>query len=213
MTAIRLLSLNVEEAIETSKRLAGLAQSSGFLPERIIGIAKGGLLPAYEAALAFDCELEVVRVERPFTKLKSALPLDLLPASCKHGLRRLEMAVGLYSRLKRRYVFASAGTFSRRRYLIVDDSLDTGGSVGAVLAMLLNGGVPRELIRIAAITQIFDNASPSADYATYRNVNITFPWSHDAADYGDFLQYCEKRPSLAKEMARSAGEIGLAKTP
>lgn len=183
-------------AVRASRLLASDVEQSGFLPGSVVGIAQGGLLPAYEISQLFGCRLQIVHLARPFTALKRFLLLDSIPASAKTALRQLEMRLGLYRRLKRRRCSGDLELESGSKVLIVDDSLDTGQTMATVIDLLKGHDVPRESILIAAITQIFVDACPAADCAVFRGVNLCFPWSRDSRELESFRRYCDSRSLL-----------------
>ena len=73
--------------------------------------------------------------------------------------------------------------------MIVDDSLDTGKTIGEVLNFLEERNkIYRRDILIAVLTQIFDDANPHADCHIHKNVNFSFPWSQDSNEYDKFVE-------------------------
>ena len=196
MTIPTLATLNLKESIVASKLLAKMVEERDFRPDCVLGIARGGLLPAYEISQYFGCDLKILRVERPLTGLKRFLFLDHLPTTVKVFLRKMEMRIGLYRSLENRRISSSCSFDPNQKYLVVDDSLDTGKTVGSTLDHLYEDGVVIENVLVVALTQIFRDADPSAACTVYRDMNICFPWSNDSIENKKFKDYCLARPLL-----------------
>ena len=195
---IVLSSMNFEEAVSNSLELAKKIEKRGDVPDCLIGISMGGILPAQIISDYLNSPLILIRVSRPLTSAKKYFGLNKLPKSFKYLLRKMEMFLGLYRIMGRRTVSEIPGKLSPGKYVIVDDSLDTGKTVCAVLKHLEARGICRENILIAVLTQIFDDAFPQADCFIHKNINFCFPWSRDSAEYNKFVKFCQNRPSLAK---------------
>ena len=184
--------MSFDDCIEHSKALARLVSEGNFDPSFVLGIAKGGMLPAQIISEYLERPLAAIHVERPLTGLKKGLGLRRLPQGMKTFLRKAEMSLGLYRRMERRVIKNFSGDFAEGRCLIVDDSLDTGKTVSTVIEYLSSEfGIVRSEIEIAVITQMYEDADPPADYCTFRNINFCFPWSLDSGDYGRFLEFIE----------------------
>ena len=194
---ISLSKMTFEESILASTKLARKIRDTGYKPDRIIGIATGGILPAQIVSNFFECPLSLIRVARPMTSVKKYFFLDNLPKSIKHFLRKMEMTFGIYRFMGKRIITEALGEFPPESYIIIDDSLDTGKSVGVVLDFLENRKqINRDKLLIAVLTQIFDDASPPADCLLYKNINFSFPWSLDSKEYGKFETFCRNIPLL-----------------
>lgn len=194
---ISLSKMTFEESILASTKLAKKIVEIGHKPNRIIGIATGGILPAQIISNFFECPLSLIRVARPMTSVKKYLLLDNLPKPIKHFLRKMEMTFGFYRFMSKRIITEVLGELPLESYVIVDDSLDTGKTIGVVLDFLENRKqITRDNVLIAVLTQIFDDANPPADCLIYKNVNFSFPWSRDSKEYGKFETFCRNIPLL-----------------
>lgn len=65
-----------------------------------------------------------------------------------------------------------------RSLVVVDDAVDTGSSLEAVIRGILTVA-PRTRVRTAAIVQTFREPLVKPDYVLYRNMLVRFPWSMD----------------------------------
>jgi hypoxanthine phosphoribosyltransferase len=188
---IDISAMSFQEAIDNSQQLAEEIEKHNFSPTAVVGIATGGLLPAKVVSNHLGCALIVISMARPLTSAKGWLGLSRLPHGIKQMLRRLEMALGLYRFMKNREISEVSGDVKPGRYVIVDDSLDTGNTMRVALEFLRDtANVPRSDVLLASITQIFDDASPPADVCLYRRTNFEFPWSQDSPEYAKFVSYC-----------------------
>lgn len=193
---IRVAKMDFTEALASSEALAKKIEKRGFAPVAVIGIATGGLVPAHVVSTHLGCPLIIIKMARPLTGFKSRLGLSRIPKSVKNFLRRLEMSLGLYRILRKRKIAMISGELKPGRYVIVDDSLDTGNTMRVALEYLWDtAAIPRSDVILASLTQIFDNASPAADVCMYRSVNFEFPWSQDSPEHSLFLSYCARELS------------------
>jgi len=187
--------MNFDETISSSLELAQKIEKKRFEPNGVIGIAIGGILPAHIISNYFRCPLILIRVARPITTVKKYFSLNKLPIPAKRFLRNMEMNLGLYRRMEARKITEICGKLSKRRYIVVDDSLDTGKTVHAVLKFLENEKrIKRKDVLIAVLTQMYDDANPQADCLIHNNVNFSFPWSRDSNEYNKFLNFCRDIP-------------------
>lgn len=188
---IQISKMSFSEVVSCSRQLAEEINEREFSPTAVVGIATGGLVPASLVAKHLGCPLIVIAIARPFTGAKGRLGLRHLPRRMKKMLRRLEMSLGLFRRMKQRKIMMVSGDLKPGKYVIVDDSLDTGNTMRVALEYLSDTmAIPRSDVLLASLTQIFDDASPPADVCLYRRVNFEFPWSQDSPEYPKFLSYC-----------------------
>ena len=194
---IRIAKMNLKEALENSVTLAEQIANKGFEPTAVIGIATGGLVPSHVVSQQLDCPLVILKMARPMTGVKTKLGLGRLPTPVKHFLRRLEMSLGLYRILRKRDVQLIHGEVKRGRYVIVDDSLDTGNTMRVAMEYLQeSAGIQPSDFMLASLTQIFSDAEPAADVCIFQNTNFEFPWSQDSPEHSLFLDYCREHLPL-----------------
>lgn len=186
---ISMAKMNLEESISSSMKLAKMVERTGFIPIGVIGITTGGVLPAKILSDYFKCPLILISVARPMTSLKKYFFLNKLPRSAKSFLRKMEMSLGFYRIMGRRTIDDISGELSPGKYVIVDDSLDTGKTIRKVLTYLeKRKQIFRRHILIAVLNQLFDDANPPADCHLYKNLSFTFPWSQDSNEYDKFVE-------------------------
>jgi hypothetical protein len=65
------------------------------------------------------------------------------------------------------------------RVLVVDDSIDSGATLHAVMRQLRELLPPAAELRTAAFTVLGPYPVVAADFALYQRVNCRFPWSYD----------------------------------
>lgn len=181
-----------QEAVSVSNQLAQRIANTGFVPHQVLGIARGGILPARIVSDFFACPVAFIKVARPMNALKNHGTLSRLPGPVKRALRRLEMRSGLYRFWDRRIISEVTGKISPGPIIVVDDSLDTGKTMREVVAFLrAKFRIDEKDMLIAVITQMYSDAIPQADCAMFRNINFCFPWSCDSNQYRQFIAFCQ----------------------
>jgi hypoxanthine phosphoribosyltransferase len=170
-----------------------------FAPDLMVGIQTGGMVVARSMADATVARLPVFPVtsRRAGTGAKARLPLlrevlTVLPRWVVDRLRRAEYRLLIASRGRRRpdqwvdrseaeAVAAHCNRGSGRpRILIVDDAVDSGATLAAVLRTLREMCPEDTVIRSAAITQTMPNPLVRPDYVLFHRTLCRFPWSFDA---------------------------------
>jgi hypoxanthine phosphoribosyltransferase len=135
------------------RELAGMVVDSGFEPDIVLGIARGGLIPAGAIAYAIDCKnLFTVNVEF-YTGVNERLdvPIMLPPV-------------------------LNAGDLDEARVLIVDDVADTGRTLELVHEFCAGHVADAR----TAVIYAKPHSVISCDYA-WRHTGrwINFPWSSE----------------------------------
>jgi hypoxanthine phosphoribosyltransferase len=173
--------------------------SASYAPTLLVGIRTGGLFVAESMARSHPTALPVLSLtcRRAGTKTKSRIPglnqmLVSLPQGMVDKLRLLEHRV-LSARRARlavvpevdqqeaKTIAEAVAAAPGARILVVDDAVDSGLTLNAVLE-LLRGNTPAGTeLRSAVITVTLDAPRVEPDYALYRGVLCRFPWSFDAA--------------------------------
>lgn len=178
-------------------RLMQLVNRDGR-PDMLIGIPAGGIHVARAmAAAAGDLPVIPLTCRRPSSRRKQS-PLvkkliAALPRPLLDRLRLLEHALltrGAAPDATRCFdareldallaAIAAAGT--RPSLLVVDDAVDTGATLAAVLKTVARCAPTGATIRSAAITVTTGHPLVSTDYALYREQLCRFPWSLDAIE-------------------------------
>lgn len=136
---------------EAQRELARSVVDSGFRPEVIIGIARGGMIPAGALTYSLGMKLaDVINVEF-YTDVAKTLPDPILLAP-----------------------MLDVDSVSRHRLLVVDDVVDSGRTLALVLKLLRGYGAEvRSAVLYAKPTTVVQ-----PDYVWKRTDEwIVFPWS------------------------------------
>lgn len=173
-----------------------------YAPTLLVGVRTGGLVVAQAMARAASGPLPVMPLtcRRAGTEAKARIPLlgralSALPRPLTDSLRVAELRLSAGRRRSRRpqqeadaaelqEIAARIGTASpgrRPRVLVVDDAVDSGVTLAAVLESLRRICPPAVPVRSAVITVTIEGALAEPDYVLYRGVLCRFPWSLDAA--------------------------------
>ncbi|MBJ9293201.1 hypothetical protein GHT40_02695 [Citrobacter werkmanii] len=166
-----------------------------YQPEVIVGIATGGLFVAQILSEQMNIPLVVVKKQRPMTKIKNKIRLDLflkkLPYVVSNVLRVLETKFNecrfeknksniSYSDISVEWIegsFTSLSSFNK--ILIVDDSIDSGKTLYLVKQFIKMNLDDKVEIKMAVLNQTFKNPLINPDFLLDKNVIYRFPWSKD----------------------------------
>ena len=184
---MRVVTLN-DRDFHTACSVLEKLVSRDYTPDLVLGIASGG---EFVASLLFeDVPHSSVSMHRPSTadKEDASIIFRVLrrsPRFVSDALRMAEACVlrvtSLWRRPQRAVLTPSAreAVERARRVLVVDDAVDSGGTMRSVLDAVC--AVPGERdVRTAVITQTTARPKVKADYAMFRDgVLIRFPWSKD----------------------------------
>jgi uncharacterized protein len=175
--------------------LLAMVERSGFIPDGVVGIETGGLKVVESLTIPPAIVLRC-RMARPSTELKKSRPgrrvLRMLPYALADQFRLIEDWVG--SRDKPsvpppteellRGIEEIARTVAERgltRLLIVDDAVDSGGTLGCVMSAL-RSRLPEEVRVVSAVvtrTRPPERTATEPDFALHSMVLCRFPWSFD----------------------------------
>lgn len=189
------------ESLRTdSLKLAQLVKGSGYRPDAIAYLARGGWLIGVEVANFFESPLIELSAHRGGEASKDVFAplLSKLPASVRRKLRAFE----IQHRLKNNDTETQKKTLHvTRRYalplkaeklLLVDDSLDTGASVEAAKCELKQIYKNTE-VKVAVLNSWASSTSLiDADWQLYRNHMLCLPSSKDNKLYGEFCERYQK---------------------
>ena len=166
-----------------SRELANDISKTGYSPDHIIYIERAGAMPGFEMALFFNSSISGISAKRSGTSFKSKVKfiLRFLPRFVTHFLRRLEIGSSIHDTNKMRVVNCPDPLPTRdKKILLIDDALDTGHSIGAVLNYLTQKGFKKDNIKIAVLTTTGPDPVVSADFTLLDQVICAFPWSYDS---------------------------------
>lgn len=180
---MKVITLHKEDFETACKELESMVRRS-FAPDLVIGIANGGV---NVAELIFGgVGHVVVKLQRPGTQTKEKISLVMrcikrMPEPVKNCLRMFESSLlSLRKPVKRDSKNIEIDIpASSRRILIVDDAVDSGVTMLAVVEAVKKLA-PDADIRTCAITCTTPQPLLTPDYFLYNNRTlIRFPWSND----------------------------------
>lgn len=189
--------INLSELKKYSIMLARKVHESGYIPEHVLYVERVGLFPGCEVAKYFDCTISGIATNRSGTSVKSQIKIVLryLPRSVTHFLRNLEIRSNIHGISKERNVCVEDKMPPKgKKLLVVDDALDTGYSLKAVVDFLMTHGYAVDNIRTAVITTTQKNPVWHPDISLFNQVIFAFPWSYDSKEYNE----CWERYKLLK---------------
>ncbi|OHC66633.1 MAG: hypothetical protein A3H93_18450 [Rhodocyclales bacterium RIFCSPLOWO2_02_FULL_63_24] len=161
---------------DLGRSLARKVRASGYRPEIIVAIGRGGYVPG--------------RILSDFLD-----QMDLTSFKIEHYRNTLKMKCA-------RVRYPLAADVAGRRVLLVDDVADSGETFAVALEHLNSRGGPRE-VRSAVLH--YKTSSPYIpDYYAKKVVKwrwIIYPWAL-AEDIGSFIRGMEPRPATPAELER-----------
>lgn len=202
MTFIKpVVTLDSEGLARAMLDLWGRIPTSPVQPDGIVGIATGGLVCAKVLEDRLQLPLFKCALRRPSTAVKSSTPLTRrilarLPYAITNVLRRFEdwslerkAAKGTASAPSAKdnsildadiaVIVAQAKAASLRHLVVIDDAVDSGVTLGTVVA-LLRAALPATIqVTSAVVTQTRPHPEFTPDVALYHNTLCRFPWSFD----------------------------------
>lgn len=191
---MRVVDCSSDSAFSAACASLNAMVASDFRPDVVVGIAAGGQRVADAMHFPSDFQRLTVRRQRRSTKMKSSMRLSrvlsVLPMPLNNFLRRIELAgrKAVFGLLRRNPESGDVGLISGDvaairervvRVLVVDDAVDSGGTLIDVLRFVRSHNAAAE-IRTAVIVVTFDNARVSPDFVLLRSAIVRFPWSADA---------------------------------
>jgi len=112
--------------------------------------------------------------------------LKRLPRFFTHFLRRIELNCSIHDVNSNRSVICRDPMPPKyKKILVVDDALDTGHSMEAVLFWLKSHSFAPALIKTAVLTTTGDAPHIVADFCLLNKVICAFPWSYDSRQYNE----------------------------
>jgi adenine/guanine phosphoribosyltransferase-like PRPP-binding protein/thymidylate kinase len=180
--------VTLDQAADLARELAAAIPADQF--DLVVGIANGGVHPAYYVAEALGLPLQIVRVERDSTRLKKRMGFArkaLKIPGLQKPLRRINRYVdrrltGVRSNL------AAPDAVRGKRVLLVDDCIDSGASVALARSLIEKEGAAGIKIAVLCWSTKYDSAQMhgvTPDYVLGRKLP-SYPWSADNPDYARF---------------------------
>lgn len=185
MFAFKTVSLSELRTI--CRRIAGEIKSRSFYPDHILYIERAGKLIAFYLANEFGCNYSGVQVLKNKRKLRERLNffIKLLPPFFRDLLRLAQKLHRENLKDRRRFVYIdNIEELLNKKILIVDDAVDTGESMRAIKAKLLQEGFRNEDLQTAVITIVNSKKTQfKPDIYIFHDVCCKFPWSVDSSEF------------------------------
>lgn len=192
--------LSLKSLREESLKLARKIEKD-YKPDLVVYIARGGYLIGKEISDYFQVPCVGIHAEREGGKLKDFISplLRLLPKRIKIYLREMELSSGVHEFNKDRKIYWDVDNkslecvSSKRKILVVDDSVDTGYSMLQVV-----GEISRKFgqatIKTAALN-VWNKSTEvcKINFSNHKNTIITTPMSTDSKEYPLFESLYENR--------------------
>lgn len=162
-----------------------------FTPSWVLYIDRAGKYLGMKLAAHFRCTVSGISASREGARTKAMLRpiLRLLPERLAHELRRIELASGFHAVNKSRHVrFLDVSPGLEDDIAVVDDAVDSGYSMLAVLDFLEARGYDRRKIVTVAVTVTGKQPIHRPDVSLYDYL-VTFPWSVGSRHYDTYLEY------------------------
>lgn len=166
--------------------LAKKIKAQGYKPDHILYIERAGILTGYEISKYFNTPVSGIVSSRSGSCFKSSVKsiLRLLPRFITHFLRRLELGSSIHNvNSKRNVICQKPLPPKNKKILVVDDALDTGHSIAAVLNWLKRHDFDLSGVKTAVLTTTGKKHYISADFTLLDNTICAFPWSYDSRQY------------------------------
>ncbi|WP_322522282.1 phosphoribosyltransferase [Guyparkeria halophila] len=177
-------AITVEEVVAGADRLGRMVRSSGFVPDTVIAVARGGFMPA-----RFIC--------------------DFLDVSRLMSVKVQHYAAGAHAGAGARVTVPLGGPIEGERVLVVDDVNDSGQTLQALGPYL--GGLRPASVRTAVLHEKQVTACP-ADFVAESIQEwrwMLYPWAV-VEDVGQFLRDMQPVPATRGEaVSRLHAEHGL----
>jgi hypoxanthine phosphoribosyltransferase len=160
-----------------ARRLAQLVRQSGFRPDTLVAIGRGGYMPA--------------RILSDFLGI-----MDLTSFKVEHYLGPAKHAQAVVVR------YPLAADLTGRRVLLVDDVSDSGDTFAAAIDHLNSRGTPAEVHTAVLHHKTVSSYTP--DYYVHKIVKwrwIIYPWAV-AEDVSNLVAAMRPRPADEADIAR-----------
>jgi len=181
------------ELKKLSNEMFKVSINDGFVPDLVIGIANGGKLVVDQIDLDPNIISTAIKKQRQGTVVKQRFKakkiLPHLPEFVNNALRRVEVFARetRYKRANEDFTPKAIALptaiikliNSANSILIIDDTLDSGWTMAAVIASVQEHASSSCTIKSAVINQTFAEPYITADYCLLDRTIIRFPWADD----------------------------------
>jgi len=174
-------------AVGLCRRLASRIQASGFEPDVVVAIARGGFVPA-------------------------RVVCDYLGVKALESLRIVHYGPGAEKKERPRLASEIKFDLKGKKVLLVDDVIDSGGTLELARPLLLS---LRPAAFLTAVLQVKPGGSVAADFVGRRIRTwrwVVYPWAA-MEDLGAFASNFEPRPDSPGELADRFRHIHATRLP
>lgn len=189
---MRVITLSTVGFTRACRDLWEGVEKSGWVPGLIIGIETGGACVSREIEHNCNCAVNfsTLRCQRPATKVKNRFNVNFflkrLPVFFNDKARVFEhyWRVLTYRSGKSERIIESSDSLlalleGESKILIVDDAVDSGETLAAVL-VYVRSIAPGADIKTAAITKTWNAPRVKLNYFLFEKTLVRFPWSFDS---------------------------------
>lgn len=169
--------------------LASLIIEDGYKPDYILYIERAGKIIGQMLSKELNCPYEGVWVLKEKRKFREILRpvLRFLPKNFVSILRSAQKHYRENIQSHKRDVrYAQSNKLAGFKVLIVDDAVDTGSSIKALIQFLESANSDILAVKSAVITTVTKKPLYTPDYSLYKNKCFIFPWSVDSPDYEEY---------------------------
>lgn len=182
-------NVDYEQLAHICHKVAVQICQSGFCPDVVIGIKSGGMYPAAQIyndlKILFDNQSITLGYASLFhrawfpTGIMKGI-FKILPYQLLDRLRILSLKFKRRANLNENDVTISGVEPGCKKVLVVDDAVDSGATLDAVIKALKRG-YPIIEVKSAVLTVTMDNPIVNPDFSVYHNQTILrLPWAVDA---------------------------------
>lgn len=194
---VNYVELSIKKLEEENKKLYNLIKKD-YSYDCVIFVAKGSYLIGRDLAKYNDTPLLEIRAKRRGGKIKKIISplLQFIPKKMKLKLRSKEVNSNYHDENSERFVVYDELIYSNykkiKKILLVDDSIDTGNTLKAVLRNLKDYFKDAE-IKVAALN-VFDKSKRlvNTDFTLYENTILIGPWSNDSKEHSKYNKMYEE---------------------
>ncbi len=171
------------EVERLSEKLAGLVKDSGYQPEIVVGIANGGLFPAFHVAKALKLPFETIRITRRQLRI-GHLDTDDIIGGCylRDALYGNEPVV----------LGTCPESIRNKKILLVDDESGQGRTFRAALGLVAGSAAEARTACIRVLNGSYDPDYVVSDHRGKTFKFPRFPWFKYSPEYSRYARLREK---------------------
>jgi len=157
-------------------------------------VGRAAILLGHQISRRRHCALRLISVKRSGTTYKRFLSplLRQTPRIVRNALRQLELRSRYHNVSSARSIVMDSGLATDRKWLLVDDAVDTGNTLRAIMEFLRRRHGAALQLRSAVITVTSSRPVMIPDFALHRGLVCRFPWSSDSTELPQFEEEYSK---------------------